>query len=190
MLGGTAEQRKLAGLRDWAEAYLTSPGCPTRHGRPPTVSITIDLPTLLGMQDHPAYIPGVGPVPADAARWAIADGALIRRLVTDPLTGHLLDHSPNTYTASQGLADYLIARNVTSAAPHSSVDAAGCDIEHNQPHHQDGRTDTINCTPVDRRWHRAKTHGHWTYTKDEAGTVTWTSPTGLTCQIDPYDYSA
>jgi hypothetical protein len=80
------------------------------------------------MQDHPAYIPGVGPVPADAARWAIADGGAIRRLVTDPLTGHLLDHSPNTYQASQGLADYLIARNVTSASPHSSVDAAGCDM--------------------------------------------------------------
>jgi hypothetical protein len=188
-LGGTADQRKVAGLRDWAEAYLASPGCPTSHGRPPTVSITIDLPTLLGMRDSPAHIPGVGPVPADAARWAIADGAPIRRLVTDPLTGHLLDYGQTTYTASPGLADYLIARNVTSAAPHSSVDAQGCDIEHNQPHTHGGPTSPANCTPVDRRWHRAKTHAHWTYTKTETGTITWTSPTGLTCQTDPHDYS-
>jgi hypothetical protein len=190
MLGGTADQRKLAGLRDWAEAYLASPGCPTQHGRPPMVNITIDLATLLGMRDRPAYIPGVGPVPADAARWAIADGAPIRRLVTDPLTGHLLDHGAETYTASAGLADYLIARNVTSASPHSSVDARGCDIEHNTPHGQHGRTSQANCTPVDRRWHRAKTHGNWTYTKDDDGVVIWRSPAGMTCAIDPYDYSA
>jgi hypothetical protein len=43
-------------------------------------------------------------------------------------------------------------------------------------------------TPVERRWHIAKTHGDWTYTKRQDGTVIWRSPSGLTCQIDPYDY--
>jgi hypothetical protein len=36
--------------------------------------------------------------------------------------------------------------------------------------------------------HRAKTRGDWTYQKHPDGTIIWTSPTGLTCQIDPYDY--
>jgi hypothetical protein len=108
--------------------------------------------------------------------------------VTDPLTGHLLDLGRSTYTASPGLAEYLITRNVTSAAPHSMVPATGCDIEHNTPHDQGGHTDRVNATPVDRRWHRPKTHSTWTYQKAADGTIIWTSPTGLTCQIDPHDY--
>jgi hypothetical protein len=187
-LGGTIDQRKLAGLRDMAEHYLASSHAPTQHGRTPTVNVTIDLATLLGLRQHPAEIPGIGPLPADAARWLLADGAPLRRLVTDPLTGYLLDYATTTYTVPPALADYLIAKNVTSAAPHSTVDARTTDMEHNIPYHQGGTTDRINTTPVERRWHRAKTHGHWTYQKHTDGVIIWTSPTGLTYQIDPYDY--
>jgi Domain of unknown function (DUF222) len=187
-LGGTADQRTLAGLRDWAESYLGSPGLPTHHGRPPTVNVMIDLASLLGMRDHPADIPGVGPIPASAARWLVADGAPLRRLIIDPTNGRLLDYGQTTYTVPPDLADYLIAQNVRSASPHSSVPAEGCDMEHNTPHHQGGGTDRINATPVDRRWHRAKTHGRWSYIKCRDGTLVWTSPTGVTAQVDPYDY--
>jgi hypothetical protein len=187
-LGGTIDQRKLTGLRDWAERAWNTPDTPRQHGRLPTVNIVIDLPTLLGLRNHPAEIPGIGPLPADAARWLLADGAPLRRLVTDPLTGHLLDYGKTTYLAPPDLADYLIAKNITSATPHSNIDARTTDIEHNIPHHHDGPTNPINTTPIDRRWHRAKTHANWTYEKHNNGTITWTSPTGLTCQIDPYDY--
>lgn len=187
-LGGTVEQRKLAGLRDWAEAAHAAADTPTHHGRVATVNVTIDLPTLLGLRQHPAEIPGIGPLPADAARWLLTDGAPLRRLITDPLTGHLLDYGTTTYRVPPDLADYLITKNVTSAAPYSSVDARIADMEHNTPHQHGGPTNPINVTPVDRRWHRPKTHGDWTYVKHQDGTVIWTSPTGLTCKIDPYDY--
>jgi Domain of unknown function (DUF222) len=188
-LGGTVDQRKLAGLRDLAEIDLGSPDTSTHHGRMPTVNVVIELPTLLGLNNHPAEIPGVGPLPADAARWLLADGAPLRRLVTDPMTGHLLDYGQTTYTVPPALADYLIAKNVCSASPHSSVDARIADMEHNTPHDQGGATDPINVTPVDRRWHRAKTHGDWTYTKNtDTDVVTWTSPHGLTCRVEPHDY--
>jgi hypothetical protein len=189
LLGGTVGQRKLAGLRDWAETYLASPNAPTQHGRTPTVNVTIDLLTLLGLRNHPAHIPGVGLIPADAARWLLADGAPLRRLIIDPDNGELLDYG-HTQRVPADLADLLIARNVTSAAPHSNVDSRICDMEHNIPHDRRGPTNPVNCTPVDRRWHRAKTHANWRYQKADDGTVTWTSPTGLSCQIDPYDYRA
>jgi len=187
-LGGTADQRKLAGLRDMAETYLGEPGVPRRHGRIPTVNVVIELPTLLGLNAHPAEIPGIGPLPAEAALWLLADGAPLRRLVTDPLTGHLLDYGTSTYTVPPALADQLIARYIHSAGPHSTVDASLTDMEHNIPHDARGPTDPWNNTPVDRRWHNAKTHGDWTYTKDENGVITWTSPTGLTVRIEPHDY--
>jgi hypothetical protein len=191
-LGGTVEQRKFACLRDWAEAALGAPGAPTRHGRAPTVNVSIDLATLLGLRKGVAEIPGVGSIPASAARWLLADGAPLRRLVIDPIGGRLLDYGTTTYLVPPPLADYLIAKNITSACPHSTVRADGCDMEHNVPHDRGGATNPLNTTPVERRWHRAKTHGGWTYAKDpDTDVVTWTSPnSGLTCEIHPYDYRA
>jgi hypothetical protein len=189
LLAGSVAQRKLAGLRDMIEAYLASPDAPTRHGRVPNVNVVIDLATLLGLRNGVAEIPGVGPIPASAARWLLADGAAMRRLIIDPINGQLLDYGTNTYIAPQALADYLVAKNIRSASPHSNVDSAGADIEHNIPHQQGGPTNPVNCTPVDRRWHHSKTKHRWSYRKDpDSGVVTWTSATGLTCQIDPYDY--
>jgi hypothetical protein len=187
-LGGTTHQRKLAGLREMTETYLSGPGVPVWHGRTPTVNVVIELPTLLGLNASPAEIPGVGPIPAEAAAWLLADGAPLRRLVTDPLTGHLLDYGISTYSVPAPLADYLIATHVHSAGPHSQVDARRTDMEHNIPHHQGGATSPVNATPIDRRWHRAKTHGGWTYTKDQHDVLTWTSPTGLTTRVEPHDY--
>jgi hypothetical protein len=190
-LGGTADARKFAGLREWAEQDLMDPATPTMHGRVPTVNVTIDLATLLGLRDGTAEIPGVGAIPAHAAAWLLADGAPLRRLVIDPLNGQLLDYG-DAYPVPPPLADYLIARNITSATPHSTISAEGADMEHNIPHQRGGPSNPINTTPVERRWHRAKTHGDWTYAKDpRTGVVTWTSPTsGLTCIIEPYDYRA
>jgi hypothetical protein len=87
--GGTAAQRKLARLRDVIDSYLGSAGAPTQHGRVPTVNVTIDLATLLGLRNGVAEIPGVGPIPASVALWLLADGAPLRRLVIDPLNGSL-----------------------------------------------------------------------------------------------------
>jgi hypothetical protein len=189
--GGTAAQRKLAGLRDIIDTFLGSDRAPTQHGRLPIVNVTIDLATLIGLRNGVAEIPGVGAIPASVALWLLADGAPLRRLVTDPLNGALLDYGTSTYAVPPRLADFLCAKNITSAAPHSAVDSRGCDMEHNIPHDHGGNTDRFNNTPVDRRWHRAKTHGNWTYLKDpDDGTTIWTSPTGLSCQIDPYDYRA
>jgi hypothetical protein len=191
-LGGTAPQRKLAALRDMTDRYLDSPDCPKSHGRLPTLNIVIDLPTVLGMRDNPAEIPGVGAIPADVAGWLLSDGAPLRRLIIDPDNGQLLDYGTTTYLVPPALADHLIAKNITSASPHSNIPSASADMEHNTPHQHGGPTNPINTTPVDRRWHRAKTHADWTYEKDaETGVITWRSPTsGLTCQIDPYDYRA
>ncbi|HTR69863.1 MAG TPA: DUF222 domain-containing protein [Mycobacteriales bacterium] len=188
-LGGTADARKLAAMRDWAETVLADPAGPRRHGRLPTVNIVVDYPTFLGLRDNPAEIPGVGPIPADAARWAAADGAPLRRLIVDPQTGHLLDYGRTTYVAPPPLADHLIATTIASGGPHSAVDAASCDIDHQPAFDDGGRTDPGHTTPVDRRWHRAKTHGGWTYIKDpQTAILTWRSPRGLTVEVHPHDY--
>jgi hypothetical protein len=187
-LGGTVGSRKLAALVQWAESYLTSPEAPRRHGRACGVNVTFDAPTMFGVAQHPAEIPGYGLVPAEAAFELLANGSPLRRLIIDETDGHLLDYGTKTYLVPPPLADHLIALHVMSAGPHSNVPAANCDMEHNLPHELGGTTDPDNNTPIDRRWHRAKTHADWTYVKNEDGTVTWTSPTGLTEIVYPHDY--
>jgi hypothetical protein len=186
--GGTADQRKLDALTDWAESYLTSAEAPRRHGRAYNVPVIIDAPTLFGLANHPAEIPGYGMVPTGAALDLLAEGSPIRRLIIDEHDGHLLHYGTRTYLVPPPLADHLIALHHTSVGPHSSVRAAGCDMEHNIPHQRGGTTDPDNNSPIDRRWHRAKTHAGWTYTVKKDASVTWTSPTGLTETIYPHDY--
>ncbi|HVX68695.1 MAG TPA: DUF222 domain-containing protein [Mycobacteriales bacterium] len=186
--GGTAEERKLDALVEWAEAYLTAPEAPRRHGRAYTIQLVIDAPTMFGLANHPAEIPGYGMVPADAALDLLADGAPIRRLLIDEHDGHLLHYGTKTYLVPPSLADHLIALHHRSVGPHSGVPAASCDMEHNLPHQDGGTTDPDNNAPVDRRWHRAKTHTGWTYVINKDHSVTWTSPYGMTETVHPHDY--
>ena len=186
--GGTADARKLDGLVEWAETYLTSPQAPKRHGRAYGIDLILDAPTMFGLANHPAEIPGYGTVPADAALDLLADGSPIRRLVIDEHDGRLLHYATTTYLVPPPLADHLIALHHTSVGPHSNVPAAGCDMEHNIPHQAGGTTDPDNNSPIDRRWHRAKTHAGWTYIKNKDASVTWTSPNGLTETVYPHDY--
>jgi hypothetical protein len=82
--GGTAEERKLNGLVEWAERYLTAPGAPRRHGRAHTVTLCLDAPTMFGLASHPAEIPGYGMVPASAALRLLADGGRLRHGTQHP----------------------------------------------------------------------------------------------------------
>ncbi|HTR68801.1 MAG TPA: DUF222 domain-containing protein [Mycobacteriales bacterium] len=190
-LGGTTDARKLAALRDWAEAAIAAPTTARTHRRPPVVHITIDLPTLLGLRDHPADLPGIGPIPAAAARWLAADNSPLRRMILDPMDGHCLDYGRTTYQVPPDLAEHLTAVNITSAAPYSDIPATGSDLDHNPAYHQPGgATNRATVTPLDRRWHIARHHG-WTYTKNpDTNVITWTSPTGHTLDVHPYDYRA
>jgi hypothetical protein len=186
--GGTIAGRKLAGLVQWAETYLTSPDAPRRHGRTIGLSLCFDPPTMFGMAQHPAEIPGYGMVPAEAALHLLAAGSPLRKLIIDPDDGHLLYYGRTTYVVPPPLTDHLIALHISSAAPHSAVPAAGCDMDHNLPFGDDGTTDPDNTAPLDRRWHRAKTHAGWTWVKNEDASITWASPTGHTYRVDPHDY--
>jgi hypothetical protein len=187
-LGGTIGSRKLAALVQWAENYLTAPEAPRRHGRAYGVNVTFDAPTMLGLAQHPAEIPGYGMVPPEAALDLLANGTPLRRLIIDETNGQLLDYGTKTYLVPPPLADHLTALHMMSAGPHSNAPAADCDMEHNVPHDKGGATDPDNNTPIDRRWHRAKTHADWTYVKNKDRSVTWTSPTGLTETVYPHDY--
>lgn len=181
------DQLRAAGLVDLAERYLRGPNAPRKHGRPVTVNLTIDLPTFLGLTDHPGEILGTGQlVPAHAIHELIPDAAL-RRIITDPMTGQLLDYGRSTYRFPADAAAHAIATWVTSTGPGSTVAAEDTDIDHAHPWQRGGPTNPANANPCDRRWHRAKTIGNWTVRQADR-TWIWRSPLGLEHQTTPHDY--
>src|SRR5262249_208428 len=60
------------------------------------VQVTVALTTLMGLDEQPGELAGYGPIPAPLARELAGDGTW-RRLVTDPLSGQLLDYGRTTY---------------------------------------------------------------------------------------------
>ena len=159
-------------------------------GRPrlrDTVGIVIDLDTLLGLQDTPGYLPGHGTLPAPLARHLAAD-ADWRRLVTDPVTGFLLDYGTTTYRPPADLARFLVARDQHCRFPHCPQPAWRCDLDHRTPFADDGATASHNMLALCRHHHQLKHQGGWTLTGDPTTAVTWTSATGHTYTTTPTSY--
>lgn len=149
----------------------------TEHGRPVTLNLTLDLPTLLGLAENPGQLSGYGPISADVARELAAD-AKWRRFITDPLTGNLLDYGRESYKPPQALIDFLMARDRTCRFPGCRQSAKRSDIDHAQAWDEGGKTDTSNLGVLCRRHHRLKTHGGWALKSFEDGSCEWISPAG------------
>jgi hypothetical protein len=125
---------------------------------------------------------GDGPVCATVLRDLLdnPDCALtMRRLVTDPITGHLLDYGRRTYAIPQPLRDYITARDTTCRFPGCRRRADLCQIDHAQPWNNGGDTTPANLGALCTRHHQLKTHAGWRITNSTPdGSCTWTSPHG------------
>lgn len=162
---------------------------PTR----PVVRVTVPASTLLGLDDEPAELEGFGPVPADVAR-LLAEDATWRRLVTDPVTGVLVDYSSQAYAPGKVLRAAVEARDGTCTFVGCDTPAATCDLDHIEPFdHQwreragaagknrPGQTNAGNLHALCRRHHLLKTHAGWGVERDPfTGITTWTTPAGRT----------
>jgi hypothetical protein len=145
------------------------------------LDVVVDLPTLLGLESRDAELLGVGPVGADVVRDLIAQDpdATLRRLVTDPRSGHLLEVGAHRYAISKHLRDFIAARDGTCRHPGCSKPASGCDIDHAVPFDAGGESTPANLGALCRRHHQDKTHNRWSITDSETdGSCVIVSPTG------------
>ena len=147
------------------------------HRRSVSVNVTIDLPTLLGLNENPGQLAGYGVLPAQIVR-ALAGEGKWRRFITDPNSGTLLDYGRDSYQPPQDLVDYLIARDRTCRFPGCRQSAARADIDHAEAWEDGGATSAANLGALCRRHHRMKTHGGWKLTSNEDGSCNWESPDG------------
>jgi len=147
------------------------------HRRPITISVAIDLPTLLGLAENPGQLAGYGAIPASVARRLAADGNW-QRFVSDPTTGNLLDFGREKYTPPQELVDYLLARDRICRFPGCRRAGQSSDIDHAQSWETGGETNPSNFGLLCRRHHRMKTHGGWSLESNPDGSCLWKSPVG------------
>lgn len=146
---------------------------PTRHGRRPSIQVTVPASTLLRLSDAPGELEGYGPITADAARHLAGDPtATWRRILTDPI-GRVLDYGTRTYRPPQDLTDLVIARDGTCTFPGCAKPARRCQIDHIQPFPA-GSTSETNTDAKCGRDHNLKTAGLLSSSRDpESGTTTW-----------------
>ena len=173
-----AEALKADALTDIAANYLNSTLDDGKaHRRPVSVSLTIDLPTLLGLANNPGELQGYGALPADIARQLAVDGKW-RRFITDPTSGNLLDCGRQTYIPPQQLVDFIMARDKTCRFPGCAQPAHRTDIDHAIPWDEGGETKPENLGLLCRRHHQLKTHGGWRMISHPDGSCHWQSPLG------------
>ena len=145
--------------------------------------VVVDLPTLLGLADHPGELRGYGPIPAGLAREWLGEATTWRRLVTDPVSGHLLDYGPVVRLAPPRLRDFVLARDGTCTFPGCTRRAAGrgVEIDHHPPWRPGGTGGSASAAQTGAlcaHHHHLRTHGGWILHTRDHGTSTWSSPSG------------
>lgn len=159
-----------------------------RVGRPAPrteIRVTVALSTLLGLDDAPADLAGYGAITAEAARALARDGTW-RRIVTDPLSGAVLDVGRTRYRPPADLDEHVRLRDRTCARPGCAATADSCDLDHTEEYHRaHGTTSDGNLAPLCRRDHVVKTDGGFRLVQAEPGIVEWTTPTGHRYRVRP-----
>ena len=153
------------------------------------VDVVIGLDALLGLTEDAADLSGAGPVAADIVRDLLGDPSIawtMRRLVTDPTTGHLLDVGRKSYEIPDRLRRYIATRDGTCRFPGCRRNATRCQIDHATAWDDNGPTDVANLGALCARHHQLKTHAGWAITQSRPdGSCTWQSPQGRKYPHEP-----
>jgi hypothetical protein len=155
-------------------------GLAKNHGQRPHIQVVIPYTVLLG-GNEPCELVGHGAITADQARLIAADGVL-RRLVTDPLSGTLLDYGRTRYEPPESLKQFVITRDGTCQAPGCLQPALRGQVDHVEPFRPGqptgGKTNQSNLKNFCLHHHRAKDGGGFTTTLGPDGTSHWVTPLG------------
>jgi hypothetical protein len=173
---------------------------PTRSGIRADIQVLITLEALLGLQaingaSDTAILRGRNGddelVPAAEIRDLLSGDhaeVTLRRLVTDPLSGHLLDASPRRYKPSHRLRDFIQTRDVRCRWQGCNARATSTrsDLDHAQPFDTGGATTRANLGVLCRRHHLLKTHESYEISNSEQdGSCMLTTPAGHTYPHEP-----
>lgn len=148
-----------------------------------TAQLVIDLETLRGETDHPCLLDGQ-PVPAAIGREVARGVARWRRMVTDPVTGHLLDYGHEVYLP-EPLRRYIGARDGICRAPGCSARSASrLELDHVMPFPEGPSSSANTGLLCSSPCHQLKTGGYVSMAGSAAdGSCTWLTAWGQHLEI-------
>ena len=145
--------------------------------------VTVPASVLGGLCDGPGYLHGYGPITSQAV-WELAQrSSFWRRVVTDPLTGQVLEVSRRHPSAA--LREYVNTRTSTCVGVGCSRPAESCEADHTTDYAHGGATAEANLGPACRRHNLLKLEGGWRLEQPEPGCFVWTTPAGLRYEVEP-----
>ncbi|HEX6235416.1 MAG TPA: DUF222 domain-containing protein [Jiangellaceae bacterium] len=147
--------------------------------RPVAVNVTVPASSLLGFDEQPGELAGFGPITAATARKLAAVGVW-RRILTDPVSGTVLDVGRTRYRPPAPLAEHIMLRDVRCVWPGCERPATshGVDIDHILDWALGGATTDHNLGPFCEKHHVDKHNSRWQVSQPEPGRFEYTSPTG------------
>ncbi|WP_222828720.1 HNH endonuclease signature motif containing protein [Gulosibacter faecalis] len=122
-----------------------------------------------------AMLNGIQPMSAAEARAFAANGEL-ERILTDPITGHVI--TADRYEPTTSLRRYLRARDVTCRFPGCRRPAVRCETDHTTAWHEGGSTCPGNLAHLCRVHHVQKHQKPWQVRHLGGGRLEWISPLG------------
>jgi hypothetical protein len=165
------------------------PNCAGGSGGPRvgvTVALTVPVLSLLGHSTEPAILEGVGPIDIETARRLCIGAPSLTRLLTDPITGTVLEMDARQYRPSAALRRWLGIHQVTCDFPGCGRRAAHCDLDHTCAWADGGATTAANLTHRCRKHHTMKHQTKWRVDRPPGSERSvWTSPTGYARTADP-----
>ncbi|HSO05536.1 MAG TPA: DUF222 domain-containing protein, partial [Candidatus Limnocylindrales bacterium] len=141
------------------------------------INVTIPIDSLAAIADTPGQLSGYGILPADLARRLAAGDSRWRHVLTDRVTGAVLDVGTWSYRPPAGLDRHVRTRDVTCRVPGCTVPARECDLDHLIPF-PEGPTSADNLHSLCRRHHRLKHDDNWRVESLPDHGLRWTSPLG------------
>lgn len=181
----TSDQLRADGLVD-----LLAGGGPDSRARSSRAAVHVDvlvpLSSLMGVDDSPGTLAGYGAITAEQAR-ALAAGGTWRRIVTDPLSGSVLDVGRTRYRPPPSLRAHVEARDRTCGRPGCVVPAHRTELDHTIPFHgsREGPTSAANLAPLCAADHAAKSLGLLRLEQPEPGVLEWTTAVGQRVRVVP-----
>ncbi|MGO1545519.1 MAG: DUF222 domain-containing protein [Gulosibacter sp.] len=153
------------------------------------VSITVPALTLLRGRNNgtaPALIDGMTPMSFDEARQIAAEAPSFQRVLTDPVSGHVV--SVDTYEPNRALRRFLQVRDRTCLFPGCIRPAAQCETDHTQPFSEGGKTNDRNLGHLCKAHHVQKHEKPWSVTNLGGGVLQWQTPLGQVVTARPRPY--
>jgi hypothetical protein len=144
------------------------------------VTLTMTLPTLIGLADDPAVLPAWGPVLAEIARHVALDHTAKpswQFAITDD-DGRLQHSGPIRRRPRTADLRHTRLRDRTCRAPYCRRPATACDTDHRRSHASGGTSTAANLDTLCRHHHRLKHDKNLRLRPLDAGAYRWHAPNG------------